>query len=113
MELAAGDRSWLTSIRKSRMSDDRAFEWDDAKAASNFAKHRIRFEVAVRVFSDRAQAALDASRAADGEVRRKAVGLIEGRLFTVVYTERHGVVRIISARRSNAKERRAYASVYP
>jgi hypothetical protein len=51
MELAAGDRSWLTFIRKSRMSDDRAFEWDDAKAASNFAKHRIRFEVAVRIFS--------------------------------------------------------------
>ena len=94
------------------MSSDRAFEWDDAKAARNFAKHSVEFEFAVRVFLDEARADFDASRVADGEVRRKVVGMINGELFTVVYTQRQRVVRVISARRSNVKESRAYASVY-
>jgi uncharacterized protein len=95
------------------MTNNRAFEWDDTKAASNFAKHSVEFEFAVRVFLDDGRADLDASRPADGESRRKAVGTIEGELFTVVYTERGSVVRVISARRSNVKEHRIYASVYP
>lgn len=28
------------------------FEWDRAKAAGNLRKHRVSFEIAVRVFSD-------------------------------------------------------------
>ena len=31
------------------------FEWDDAKAASNFKKHRVTFDEAVTVFGDRWQ----------------------------------------------------------
>ena len=89
------------------------FEWDDAKAISNRAKHGVRFESATGVFFDASRVDLDASRPTDGEVRRKAIGMIEGRLFTVVYTERAGIVRIISARRSNSREQRAYASVHP
>jgi uncharacterized protein len=46
-------------------------------------------------------------------MRRKAIGVIGERLFTVVYTERQGVVRIVSARRSNANESMAYASIHP
>lgn len=95
------------------MSEDKRYEWDDTKAASNFAKHAVEFEFPVRVFLDEARAGFDASRAADGEFRRKAVGAVDGELFTVVYTERQGAVRIISARRSNVKETRVYASVYP
>jgi uncharacterized DUF497 family protein len=95
------------------MSGDERFEWDDAKAASNFAKHGIRFESAMAVFSDDARVDIDASRPADREMRRKAIGVIGERLFTVVYTERQGVVRIVSARRSNANESRAYASIHP
>jgi uncharacterized DUF497 family protein len=60
------------------------------------------------VFVDAARADFDASHAADAERRRKVVGLIEGRLFTVVYTQRGAVIRLISARRSNAKETRCY-----
>jgi uncharacterized DUF497 family protein len=51
------------------------------------------------------------STSGDGEVRRKVVGMIEERLFTVVYTERDGVTRIISARRCNAKEGKLYGPV--
>jgi len=85
-----------------------AFEWDDAKAASNLAKHGVPFDYATRVFLDEAVVDFDASREADGEARRKAVGVIEGRVFTVVYVQRKEATRIISARRANATERKAY-----
>jgi len=87
------------------------FEWDDAKAASNFGKHGVEFDFAIRVFLDKARADLDASRATDGETRRKAVGTVQGELYTVVYTERQNLVRIISARRANVSEARIHASI--
>ncbi len=86
----------------------REFEWNDAKAGSNLAKHGVPFRYATRVFLDPRLVEFDASREVDGEARRKAVGLIDGKLFIVVYTNRGGVYRIISARRTNAKEERAY-----
>jgi uncharacterized protein len=87
------------------------FEWDLAKAQSNLAKHGVPFEYATRVFLDADAIDFDASRAEDNEVRRKIVGMIEGRVFSVVYTRRHGVTRIISARRCNAREAGLYGSV--
>ncbi len=89
----------------------RAFEWDDAKAASNLAKHGVPFDYAAQVFLDEAVIDFDASREADGEARRKAVGQIGGRVFTVVYARRGDAIRIISARRANAMERKAYGPV--
>ena len=84
------------------------FEWDNAKASANEAKHSVRFEYAAAVFWDDNRLDLDTTRADDGEERRKAIGLIEGKLYTVVYTLRGSVCRLISARRSNAKEGRSY-----
>lgn len=85
-----------------------SFEWDEAKAAGNFARHGLRFEVAATVFLDDNRADFDASHPEDGELRRKVVGMIDGLLFTVVYTVRDQTIRLISARRSNAKEARRY-----
>ncbi len=87
------------------------FEWDDAKAESNLAKHRVPFDYAIRVFLDAARVDFDASRSTDGEVRRKVVGEIGGRLYSVVYTLRDTVIRLISARRANAKEEYFYGSI--
>ncbi len=84
------------------------FEWGDAKASANEFKHRVRFDYAAAVFWDDNRLDLDTTRADDGEERRKAIGLIEGKLYTVVYTLRGSVCRLISARRSNAKEGRSY-----
>jgi uncharacterized protein len=38
-----------------------AFEWDDAKAASNLAKHGVPFDYATRVFLDEAIVDFNAS----------------------------------------------------
>jgi hypothetical protein len=89
------------------------FEWDDAKARANLAKHGVPFGYASRVFLDPGMVEFDASNEGDDEVRQKAVGLIEDRLFVVVFTDRAGVCRIISARRANTKEQRAYDPVHP
>jgi uncharacterized protein len=84
------------------------FVWDDANAEAHLAKHGVPFEYAARVFLDPARADFDATHDEDGEERRKAVGLIEGRLFVVVYHPRDDSLRIISARRANTKETRCY-----
>jgi len=39
------------------------------------------------------------------------VGVIEGRAFTVVYTVRDGVTRIISARRCNTSQGKLYGQL--
>jgi putative transcriptional regulator len=77
------------------MHDD-DFEWDDAKAAENYAKHGISFEDARRVFDD--QFAVDGvdDDEAYGEERFTTIGMVGGVLVFVVYTERGARVRLIS-----------------
>ena len=95
------------------ISSSLRFVWDDAKAAANLAKHGVSFAYATRVFLDPERVAVDASRPEDGERRLKLVGVIGGLVFTVVVTERDGAIRLISARRCNAAEARAYGPVHP
>jgi uncharacterized DUF497 family protein len=92
------------------------FEWDSAKAASNLHKHRISFETAIRVFAD-PFALTDQDRSEGGEQRWQTLGVVEGyHLLLVVHTIRDEnedgqsieVVRIISAREADRKERRRY-----
>ena len=84
------------------------FEWDEQKAVTNLAKHRMSFAAASEVFND--PAALDTEeRSMDyGEIRRRIVGIGNGIFLTVIYTERNDVIRIISARRATRSERREY-----
>ncbi len=87
------------------------FEWDEEKERRNLAKHGVSFAFATRVFLDSRWADTDVSRGRDQEARRKAVGRIDGKLYAVVYTDRAGVRRLISARRTNRKEERGYDKV--
>jgi uncharacterized protein len=84
------------------------FEWDDRKAALNIANHAFSFEEAQAVFLDPEVVIFDTFRPQDGEDRRKAIGMIKGRLFTVVFTRRGDRTRLISARRSNSSEEKSY-----
>ncbi len=84
------------------------FEWDEAKAASNLKKHGFAFNEAVLIFEDRRRHEWDVTRDHELEERLKVVGLFRGQLFTVVFTVRGRVCRIISARRANPKEERRY-----
>jgi uncharacterized protein len=83
-------------------------EWDTAKEAANIAKHGFGFSLAVRVFADPRRVVFDVSRPGDGEARTKAVGRFDGKLHALVFTTRGARLRIISLRRANDTERRAY-----
>lgn len=86
------------------------FEWDPSKAVDNYEKHGISFEDAATIF---AGPILVERSDRKGERRWLAVGRLEGRLITVVFTRRrseHGAERIclISARRARSHERERY-----
>jgi len=89
------------------MNDDR-FEWDDAKAAANYAKHGVSFRRARLVFADLFGIAEYDDRNEYGEDRFTRVGMVEGTLLFVSYTERGERIRIISARRAPKHEQDDY-----
>lgn len=92
---------------------ERDFEWDEQKAQSNFRKHGIRFEEAALVFDD-PLAVSTQDRIEGGERRWQTLGMVGGCLLLLVaHTVRHEtdgteIIRIISARRADRKERRRY-----
>jgi uncharacterized protein len=87
---------------------DEEFEWDNAKAAANFAKHRVTFAMARGVFDDPYAVGWIDDREAYGEDRLCIVGMQENRLLFVSYALRGERIRIISARGAERHERRRY-----
>ena len=81
------------------------FEWDAGKAASNLAKHGVRFEEGVRVWAGRIME-FDSDFAS--EPRFVVLGQVDGEVMAVVYTQRGDTKRIISARFASRQERRRY-----
>ena len=62
----------------------------------------------VRVFEDEDLAIVPTIRIGDEEERFKAIGIVDGKLWTVIHVWRGEVVRLISVRRSNAREQGDY-----
>ena len=83
------------------------FEWDEVKRRANYAKHGLDFRDAERVFQGITLTAED-KRQDYGETRFIALGLLDDLLVVVVYTERSEKIRLISMRKANQKERKAY-----
>lgn len=84
------------------------FEWDDDKAESNLVKHGVSFEAGQRVFDDAFSLGLPDNGNIGDEVRYVMIGMVNGILLTVVYTERGERTRIISARKATRHEQREY-----
>ena len=83
------------------------YEWDEAKRAANLEKHGVDFSAVFGFDWETAVRSLD-ERKDYGERRRWAFGLVGQRLHLVVYTERADRIRIISLRKANSKEQKAY-----
>ena len=88
------------------------FTWDARKSARNLRERGFDFEFATQVFGSRTLERVD-TRRDYGERRVIALGVAQDIPLTVVYTDRAeagGVVtrRIISARKSDRRERQAY-----
>lgn len=90
------------------------FEWDEAKAASNWEKHVVSFEEGASVFDDPLRLdELDSEHSTPEETRYLAVGISsQNNLIVVWYTERYEgdepTIRIIGCREATKKERRRY-----
>jgi uncharacterized DUF497 family protein len=88
------------------------YEWDDEKNKINQQKHKLSFETACFVFDD-PNALSYPERVVDGEERYHAIGMIGGVAVVLVaytYRDRGGneVIRLISARKADRKERKLY-----
>jgi len=83
------------------------YEWDPNKAKSNYMKHGIRFADAVGVFEDENAITIEDDH--EKEDRFITIGRdFLSRILLVVYTFRDIAIRIISARRATARERKMY-----
>jgi uncharacterized DUF497 family protein len=83
-------------------------ERDEAKRRSNRAKHGVDFADAVAFDWDTSLEAQD-TRRPYGETRWRSLGLISGTLHMMIYTRRHGRIRVISLRKASRKEKARYA----
>jgi len=91
------------------------FEWDEEKARANLAEHGVSFEEARLVFFDQNSVSEIDERYDYGEERWQTIGMLDERcmlLYVAHTTSENGtvVIRIISARRANPKERRRYGN---
>lgn len=89
---------------------EREFEWDEKKAQTNLAKHRVSFLTAAEIFSSAILERID-DREDYGETRFIALGKVDADVYRVVYTWRgKNLIRIISAQKASRDEREIYFS---
>lgn len=84
------------------------FEWDEVKSEACFRERGFDFAYAARAFFDPNRVIRLDDRYSYNEERYQLMGMIERRLFVLVYTPRSNAMRIISARKANQREIRYY-----
>ena len=84
------------------------FQWDEQKAQSNEVKHLVSFPFATRAFDDEERLTVVDNRGDYGEIRYITVAKIDNRVYIVVFTLRSSIIRLISARKANAREVKRY-----
>ncbi|MFO0804041.1 MAG: BrnT family toxin [Gemmataceae bacterium] len=90
------------------MQDDN-FEWDDAKAHSNFHKHGVTFGEAATAFADPMAVVWPDPDHSMEEERFLIIGVAaSGRTLIVSHTDRDNRIRIISAREASRREQKGY-----
>jgi len=92
----------------SSMARDDQFEWHDAKARSNYAKHGVTFDIARKAFADPFMVEILDNTEDYGEERFLLIGMADGHLLSVIYTPRQGRYRLITARRATKDEQDHY-----
>ena len=87
------------------------FRWDEEKNRWNIAKRSIPFSLAQILFEGPTLEEPD-DRRDYGETRVRAYGVVQGRLFVCIYTDRvidgQAARWIISLRKANSREIRKY-----
>ncbi|MCP9494836.1 MAG: BrnT family toxin [Pyrinomonadaceae bacterium MAG19_C2-C3] len=84
------------------------FEWDEDKNVENIKKHGVSFEEAELAFQDENAVELFDELNSDEEIRFQIIALSPARLLFVAFTIREENIRIISARKADAKQVKIY-----
>ncbi len=84
------------------------FEWDSNKNRVIRACRDFDFTYATRVFADPQRIVEPDDRFHYSEQRYRVYGMIEGRVYVIVYTLRGSIHRIITAWKANEREIRYY-----
>jgi hypothetical protein len=87
---------------------DLVFEWDVEKGAINWRVHGVAFDHAIKAIGDAFSVEWIDDREAYDEERINLLGMCDGALLHVTYTERGTRIRIISARRATRNEQDHY-----
>lgn len=85
------------------------FDWDDGNLLKNWEKHRVTAVECEQVFFNQPLVAGEDERHSTGEPRFYGLGQTDaGRRLFVVFTVRGTLIRVISAREMNRREKREY-----
>ena len=85
------------------------FEWDEGNLLKNWEKHGVSAPECEQVFFNKPLITGRDKKHSQQETRFFALGQTDTeRLLFVVFTIRDGLIRVISARNMNRKERRVY-----
>jgi hypothetical protein len=96
--------------RKDPLDSCTGFDWDDENAHKNWERHRVTPEEAEEVFFNEPLVVRSDVRHSKREKRHYALGQTGGgRLLFVAFTIRRCLLRVISARDMNERERDVYA----
>ncbi len=83
------------------------FEWDERKRLANLRKHGVDF-ADIEEFDWASAVTWIDDRADYGEERMLALGLFHGQVYSVAFTERDAITRLISFRKAEKREIRIY-----
>ena len=85
------------------------FQWDAGNIDKNLLKHQVHNWECEQIFFNEPLVILDDAEHSLSEKRWAAFGQTDGgRLLTIIFTEREKLLRVISARAMNRKERGLY-----
>jgi uncharacterized protein len=84
------------------------FEWDAEKATANLQRHGVAFDRTPKALRDPFAIEWIDGREDYGEERVSMLGMCDGVILHVTYTERGEPIRIISARRAEKHEQDHY-----
>jgi uncharacterized DUF497 family protein len=85
------------------------FQWDEGNIHKNLYKHKVENWECEQVFFNEPLIILEDLKHSYAERRWAAFGKTDaGKLLTVIFAERDSLIRVISARKMNRKERNYY-----
>ena len=85
------------------------FQWDEGNIHKNLYKHKVENWECEQIFFNEPLIILEDLKHSYAERRWAAFGKTDaGKLLTMIFTERDSLIRVISARKMNRKEKNYY-----